>query len=490
VLITGIIMLRLVLHRVLFCCPFLALLLAASTTFGEVRFQPLAPNVMALINGNPLSRQAVEALTGVVGQQDANIKVNQLLEGIIENRLLAAHLQQQVMRTGFGPMAGRAAPDSVIEHDHDLDLFAKVWREYQQILTSLAQVNQRDVVQALDGKLTYDEGKLTQLLALAPVKPASSDATPQAQGSATATAPVEIDMAREELTRDQIAAAKTFTLARYRTTDAWAEVSLWDAYRSQNVHQRTALRRAQTGAIERAIHQVVGVRLQEQQLQMRKGWAAQDFAQLQRIITDKHLKQRFLLESGAVEDLHHDSPLLKRIISSVSDVDIDQYYEQHKNDYRQIESIRARHLTVATQQEADAVYQKIKQGMSFAEAVKTFSIAPSKDLPIPGDLGVVRRTDPELSFVKKLALIQPQGRVSTPYRMLDGKSFELIWVDQRESSVLPKDDKSLRFQIATFIARERAVQYYDNLRQRVLREADLRINSTLVSGTVFGVNHE
>jgi hypothetical protein len=223
---------------------------------------------------------------------------------------------------------------------------------------------------------------------------------------------------------------------------------------------------------------------------MRKGWAAQDFAQLQRIITDKHLKQRFLLESGAVEDLHHDSPLLKRIISSVSDVDIDQYYEQHKNDYRQIESIRARHLTVATQQEADAVYQKIKQGMSFAEAVKTFSIAPSKDLPIPGDLGVVRRTDPELSFVKKLALIQPQGRVSTPYRMLDGKSFELIWVDQRESSVLPKDDKSLRFQIATFIARERAVQYYDNLRQRVLREADLRINSTLVSGTVFGVNHE
>lgn len=455
------------------CVVALAGCMAAMTSVAGVRFQPLAADTLVIINGEALSKRVIDALTKAVQRQDRKAQRHALLDGVIENRLLAAYLRSQVMRTGFSPLARQTAPAQVTEHAHDLDLSVKVWREYQQIVTGMLPLSSKALART-GLRFVYDPADLQALLALH-----QADSSPGSKG---------VMMGKENLSPQQIEAARQFVLAEYRLGDRVENVLLWDAYRTQNVHQRTAIRRAQQQSIEKAVRQWVGVQWQEYRLAEDQGWNPGDFAQLRLVISDKHVKEKYLLDSGAVEDLHHDSALLNRIIKGVSDQDIDRFYEAHKDDYRQIEQIRARHITVRTQQEADAVYKAINSGLAFEDAVKQYSISPSKDAPTPGDLGVIRRTDPDLPFVKKLALIQPQGRVSTPYRMLDGKTYELILVDKRESSVLPKTDKSLRFQIATQIARERAVEYYGNLRERVKREADVLVNSMLVNGPVLGVS--
>lgn len=460
------------LFSVLACLTVLLGSLQALSALAEVRFQPLAADTLVIINGESLAKRPVDALTRAVQRQDRQAQQQALLDGIIENRLLAAHLRSQVMRSGFGPLARQAAPPQVAEHAHDLDLMVKVWREYQQIVTSMMPLNKKALANT-QVRFVYDAAALQALLALDQADPMEGKKH-QAMG-------------KENLTPQQIAAAQRFVLAEFRLGERTEHVSLWDAYRIQNVHKRTAIRRAQQEAIEKAVKQWVTVQWQENRLAETQGWQTTDFAQLRLLITDKHVKEKFLLDSGAVEDLHHDSALLNRMIKGVTDQDIDRYYDAHKEDYRQIEQIRARHITVQTQEEADAVYRAIDEGLAFEEAVKQYSISASKDLPIAGDLGVIRRTDPDLPFVKKLTLIQPQGRVSTPYRMLDGKTYELILVDKRESSVLPKTDKSLRFQIATQIARERAVEFYGNLRERVTREAEILVNSILVNAPVLGV---
>jgi hypothetical protein len=470
---------------------------------AEVRFQPLAPDILAMVNDQPIYYRPPALLLDIVQRQERAARLSGLLEGLIENRLLADHLAEQIFRTGFGPLAQRVAGGAgVAQHDHDLALLATTESEYRQLLNHLVPVAAVKAAEATLEDRAYDPAALRDLLGL----PTAANDKPM--------------MINEDLNPAQRDASRKFAVRRYRlpgtaqqqahnpsvdvnedtagtvraepvasSADAAQAqmVSLWDIYSSEQSLVRSAIRRAEPAAIESASAQWLAARLQEFHAGYQLGWQQQELQQLRQFVVDKYVKQRYLLEAGVTADLHHVSPILKRLVPSVSAQDIDRHYEQNKAQYQQIATVKARHLRVSTQQEADRVHALIKGGMSFEAAVRQFSIAPSRELPVPGDMGVIRRQDRELEFVEKLALIMPEGRVSPPYRMPDGKSYELIWVDERSAETLPKTDPGLRQEIALQLARARASQYYDNTRQRLLRQAQVWINSLLLQEPVFGV---
>ena len=65
---------------------------------------------------------------------------------------------------------------------------------------------------------------------------------------------------------------------------------------------------------------------------------------------------------------------------TVNDTEAKEYYEQHKEEFKQGETVNASHILVKTEEEARAIYEEIVSGAkSFEDAAKEYSSCPSKE---------------------------------------------------------------------------------------------------------------
>jgi len=76
--------------------------------------------------------------------------------------------------------------------------------------------------------------------------------------------------------------------------------------------------------------------------------------------------------------------------ATVSEKDIKDYYENHKEDFTPVSQIRASHILVKTEQEAKDIAERLKKGEDFAKIAKKSSIdtASAKN---GGDLGFISK---------------------------------------------------------------------------------------------------
>lgn len=73
----------------------------------------------------------------------------------------------------------------------------------------------------------------------------------------------------------------------------------------------------------------------------------------------------------------------------LSEEEIEEYYKENKKDFIKDEEYHLRHILVETQEEAEAVLEKISGGADFAELAKERSLGPSGEKG--GDLGFIAR---------------------------------------------------------------------------------------------------
>jgi parvulin-like peptidyl-prolyl isomerase len=84
--------------------------------------------------------------------------------------------------------------------------------------------------------------------------------------------------------------------------------------------------------------------------------------------------------------------LFKKLTSNVtiSEAEVKAYYDEHKKEFVQPEQIHLRHILVKTEQEANNIYEQLKEGKDFAALAKEYSIdTPTKDKG--GDLGWISK---------------------------------------------------------------------------------------------------
>lgn len=95
---------------------------------------------------------------------------------------------------------------------------------------------------------------------------------------------------------------------------------------------------------------------------------------------------------------------------TLSDDDINAYYEQNKSQYAEAEQVRASHILVNTKEEADAILAQLKAGGDFAAIAKEKSLdTQTKDKG--GDLGYFGRGEMDPEF-EKVAFSLPVGQLS------------------------------------------------------------------------------
>jgi peptidyl-prolyl cis-trans isomerase C len=122
-----------------------------------------------------------------------------------------------------------------------------------------------------------------------------------------------------------------------------------------------------------------------------------------------------------------DSYLAQKISPSITEEEIKAAYDKESAKLKQTERVRARHILVATEKEANDIEDKLKAGEKFEDLAKKYSLDGSKDFG--GDLGYF--TAPEMvKAFSDAAFALKQGEVSAPVKSDYG--WHIIRLDDRK----------------------------------------------------------
>jgi peptidyl-prolyl cis-trans isomerase C len=96
-------------------------------------------------------------------------------------------------------------------------------------------------------------------------------------------------------------------------------------------------------------------------------------------VTDKleELKKRVIVEAYLKKKLEQQA--------NITDADLQKYYDQNKDKFQSGDQVRASHILVKTEKEAQEILGQIKNGGNFEELAKKYSIDSAKAMG--GDLG-------------------------------------------------------------------------------------------------------
>ena len=271
-----------------------------------------------------------------------------------------------------------------------------------------------------------------------------------------------------KLTRQQRQQAETLNIAQLSMAKQNLRVTLLDVYERESIQGLAELHGMSREYLQRRATDLLQQRWQLQRWQEEGRFDTASLAGLTRIVQDKQLKQRWLQEQGLIGDFHHESTVAQDRWRRVSQAAIKQYYDANLDRFRQVDQVEADVLLLRSQAAADATYQALRGGLSFAEAVRR------EGAPGSGALGVLRNDGSVTSLLQKLALLQQVG-ISRPFRI--GEQWAIYQVRQRRERLLPITDPSVRHECARAVAKMEAQSEFDELRERLRRVAKIeRIN--------------
>lgn len=287
---------------------------------------------------------------------------------------------------------------------------------------------------------------------------------------------------RLEATPEQQDKAKQFKLATVTLNDAGKKVthtiSLWDVYRRQNVQGRLAMHKGDVSFIKQQIKQYVG------QLFI-INWAENTLGNkevnvLRQLVLNEQDAKAYLIATGLRTDMHKDNPVLREKAKQVSQKDIKQYYQEHKDEFAVVNRVKARHIRLASQDLADKVHHKIEHdGLSFEKAIKKYSIAGDKKGNPAGSLGWLNRSDKKKTLLHSIAFSQKKGAVSSPFRtpLPSGEVvYEIVKVDDREDGYLDITDPTVSYEASRHVALEKMKHEYVTLKKRLRDKATIHLN--------------
>jgi peptidyl-prolyl cis-trans isomerase C len=145
--------------------------------------------------------------------------------------------------------------------------------------------------------------------------------------------------------------------------------------------------------------------------------------------------------------------------AAVTDQAMHQVYDDAAKQLAGQEEVRARHILVATEDEAKAILGEIKKGTDFAELAKQKSKDPTGAAK-GGDLGYFTKDQMVPEFAEAAFKLE-KGQVSEPVKTQFG--WHIIKVEDKRSKPVPEFDK-VKDQVRTFVIRKAQGEYIAKLR--------------------------
>ncbi|MDA8083467.1 MAG: peptidylprolyl isomerase [Nitrospiraceae bacterium] len=142
--------------------------------------------------------------------------------------------------------------------------------------------------------------------------------------------------------------------------------------------------------------------------------------------------------------------------SKVTDQEVKDYYEKHKQDFSTTSQIRASHILVKTEAEANAVLERLKKGEKFEDLARKLSIDKGS-AKNGGDLGYFTRGQMVPEFEKAAAALKV-GEISRPVKTSFG--YHIIKVTDKKAGPVIEFDR-IKDLISQKLSGERQKEAFD-----------------------------
>ncbi len=442
----------------------LSIALGSNSANAVVSYDLKTNGLVATIDGQSISQHLLDRFLVIAKKNDSGVTPNSVLQRIIDDELLATYARS------------RFTPDELIKN-------SKVaFSSEVQIEQSMAA----DIVAGFGSDMVAEAKKRT-----------GSD-TPNYGQTARH---VMTDSDWKKLLSDQpevrleyqlMPAGKKFAeqlvLRRYRF-DAHSQgvVTLADVYNSQQIQGKFQIHQKDKDFTDQQAQVLMERRYALHWLEHRSGFTPAEVKSFKQIIVDRMQVQGYLEHIGVAADVHEDVFYLKKIASQVTPKEIKKFYQSHLDMFIRVDRVKARHIRTKDEATAREASAALKQGKLFADVAKQYSVAD--DRQNGGDLGWVVHPETGSNWLQSLLFFQTVDRVSNPFRMpgkpTDTVDWEIVLVEQKETSYQPETSESVRYVASQAIAKQKVMDEHLGARTQVWNQANIHIRPDLVLSMQF-----
>lgn len=402
------------------------------------------------IDGARVGRSSLALLQRYLQLDGRRLGADAVLAEVIEQRVLAAHAAARYPRTVLFPDLRVAFAPEVGAEDKLVGVLRTVWREEMDtVLTTAAGADLRKIIVA---EPRLDAAQLRAVLG----DPAQ----------------IRLDYALDSTA--QAAAARCVVLVYHLPWSGAGHITLADVYARQNVQGRISLHQLDVVFLRAQARARLGALLVLDWARQTAGRAA--VAELQRNLLDREYARGLSEHFGVGGDMHDSNSYLDGLRHAVTAAEVSAWYDAHREQFRRVERVRARHIRVADEATALRVAAELhKDGSNFAAVAQRHSIAP--DGASGGDVGWVARRG-EADWFTELLFAQPLRRNGAPVRepaAADAAAhWEIVRVEEQHGGYFPRDSETVRYLAARAIAEHKAREAFAQLRERLQRAAKIR----------------
>lgn len=163
---------------------------------------------------------------------------------------------------------------------------------------------------------------------------------------------------------------------------------------------------------------------------------------------------------------------LRKLLTSVKveDDEVADYYNNNKESFKNPETVKASHILVKTEDEANKTIEEISNGLSFEEAANKYSTCPSKARG--GDLGFFAKGQMVPEF-ENAAFGMKKGEMSEPVKTQFGYHIIKL-VDKKEAT--QSSFEQVQDQIRQFLLGKKQNSLYLNKTTELKSKYDVKIN--------------
>jgi len=162
--------------------------------------------------------------------------------------------------------------------------------------------------------------------------------------------------------------------------------------------------------------------------------------------------------------------------TKVTDQDVKDYYEKHKEDFAPVSQIRMSLILVKTEEEAKKILERLNKGEDFAKVAKKSSINLSS-AKNGGDLGYLSRGQmtPELEAA---AVRLKTGEISEPLKTQSG--YQIIKVTDKKIGKVVEFERVKNF-ISQHLSAEKQKEVFDSYIESLKKSYKVDINKEAIS---------
>ncbi|HEX6591183.1 MAG TPA: peptidylprolyl isomerase [Moraxellaceae bacterium] len=423
---------------------------------ASVRHDLNTPGLAATLDGAPFPDTVVNVMQKLAQRANPQATKAEVVQALVDDRLLGAYARQQYS-------VAELMEDNKVGYHPEMQL--------QQSLVSALQAAFGPQLSAAvkaekNGNLT---GVLTQQH-----EPTAAD-----WDAVLGKPKMLLEYALDD--KGRAAAAKVVVFAYRFDSKTRGQVTLRDIYDAQNVQGRNQLHARDTGFAMAQARQLLEQRYVLHWAEYRSPLGRDGYAVFRRAIEDRLLRDGWMALIGVSSDIHDDTENLKRLAAAVTTEEVHSYYEKHRDEFRRVEKVKARHIRLPDEAAASAAYARLQKGEDFA-AVAT-AVSQAADAAQGGDMGWLLHGQKQASWLESLAFVQPAGVVSKPFRSPgrpgDNPAWEILKVEERVEGFQPEDSTEVRYVASQAIARQKALQEYRGTLDKLRAAADLRLHPSL-----------